>query len=127
MTFHPYVVRSVFLALALQLLVIGVRHKFMKVATKVAGFDLLGLNNDYGRILKGVRRGLSPLAAHANCGFSDPAHALWWVPEVFPLLYVKPEIVGVAGTNMQWGHFVCHSSSQKRESTAFDLILQSAW
>ena len=35
--------------------------------------------------------------------------------------------MGVAGTNMQWGHFVCHSSSQKRESTAFDLILQSAW
>ena len=35
--------------------------------------------------------------------------------------------VGVAGDNMQWGHFVCPSSSQKRESTAFDLILQSAW
>ena len=28
---------------------------------------------------------------------------------------------------MQWGHFACPSSSQKRESTAFDLILQSAW
>ena len=28
---------------------------------------------------------------------------------------------------MQWGHFVCPSSSQKRESTAFDLILRSAW
>ena len=28
---------------------------------------------------------------------------------------------------MQWGHFVCHSSSQKRESTAFDLILHTAW
>ena len=27
---------------------------------------------------------------------------------------------------MQWGHFACPSSSQKRESTAFDLILQSA-
>ena len=40
---------------------------------------------------------------------------------------VKPEIVGVASTNMQWGHFVCHSSSQKRESTAFDLILRSDW
>ena len=35
--------------------------------------------------------------------------------------------VGVAGANMQWGHFVCSSSSQKRESTAFDLILRSAW
>ena len=42
-------------------------------------------------------------------------------------LAVKPEIVGVAGTNMQWGHFVCPSSSQKRERTAFDLILRSAW
>ena len=29
------------------------------------------------------------------------------------------EIVGVAGANMQWGRFVCPSSSQKRESTAF--------
>ena len=28
---------------------------------------------------------------------------------------------------MQWGHFVCPSSSQKRESTAFDLILRSGW
>ena len=37
------------------------------------------------------------------------------------------EIVGVAGADMQWGHFVCPSSSQKRESTAFDLILRSAW
>ena len=40
---------------------------------------------------------------------------------------VKPEIVGVAGANMRWGHFVCPSSSQKRESTAFDLILRSGW
>ena len=38
-------------------------------------------------------------------------------------LAVKPEIVGVAGANMQWGHFVCPSSSQK--NTAFHLILQS--
>ena len=73
----------------------------------------------------GVGRGLCPLAAHANCGFSDPGYALWWVPGIS--LGVKPEIVGVAGTNMQWGHFVCQSSSQKRESTAFDLILRSAW
>ena len=28
---------------------------------------------------------------------------------------------------MQWGRFICPSCSQKRESTAFDLILQSAW
>ena len=35
--------------------------------------------------------------------------------------------MSVACTNMQWGHFVCPTSSQKRESTAFDLILQSVW
>ena len=33
----------------------------------------------------------------------------------------------VDGTNMLRGHFVCPSSCQKRESTAFDLILRSAW
>ena len=32
--------------------------------------------------------------------------------------------MGVAGANMQWNHF---SSRQKRESTAIDLILWSAW
>ena len=42
-------------------------------------------------------------------------------------LAVKPEIVGEAGANMQWGHFVSPSSSQKRESTAFDLMLRCAW
>ena len=42
-------------------------------------------------------------------------------------LAVKPEIVGVAGANMQWCHFVCPSSSQKRESTPSDIILRSAW
>ena len=35
--------------------------------------------------------------------------------------------MGVAGANIQWGDFVCPSSRQKRESTAFDLILRSAW
>ena len=40
---------------------------------------------------------------------------------------LKPEIVGVAGANMQWGHYVCPSCSQMRESTAFELILRSAW
>ena len=42
-------------------------------------------------------------------------------------LAVEPEIVGVADANMQCGHFVCPSSSQKKESTAFDLIRRSAW
>ena len=35
--------------------------------------------------------------------------------------------MGVAGANMQLGHFVCPCSSQRRESTAFDLIPRSAW
>ena len=35
--------------------------------------------------------------------------------------------MGVAGSNIQWGHLVCPSCSQKRESAAFDLILRSAW
>ena len=53
----------------------------------------------------------------------------WGVP---PLMGVrrghsKTRNRGVVGSNMQWGHFVCPSSSQKRESTAFDLIVRSAW
>ena len=48
-------------------------------------------------------------------------------PMVSVSLAVKPEILSVAGANMQCGHFVCPSCSQKRESTAFELILQSAW
>ena len=35
-------------------------------------------------------------------------------------LAVKPNSVGVAGVNMQWAHFVSH---QKRENTAFELVL----
>ena len=30
--------------------------------------------------------------------------------------------MGVAGANMQWGSFLCPSCSQKKESTAFDLV-----
>ena len=52
----------------------------------------------------GVQRKRSSLAAHANCGFSDSAHVLLCVPEALQLA-VNPEIMGVTGTNMQWGHF----------------------
>ena len=38
---------------------------------------------------------------------------------------MKPDIVVVGGANMQWGHFVCPSCTQKRENTAFELVLQS--
>ena len=90
-----------------------------------------GLNNKYRKNFKGdapplieVGRELSPLTTHEKCGLSDPTHMLCWLAEAFPLLQ-KTEIVGVVGANMQWGHFVYHSSSQKRESIALDLILQS--
>ena len=66
--------------------------------------------------------GLLPLAIGV---FGDPAHAIWWVADIS--LAVEPEVVGVAGANMQWGRFVCPSCCQKRESTAFELILRSDW
>ena len=92
-----------------------------------------GLNNDYGGNFKGGcppvnggLKGAKPPRRPRKLWFQWPRpRALvgtWGIS-----LGVKPEIVGVAGTNMQWGHFVCHSSSQKRESTAFDLILRSSW
>ena len=78
------------------------------------------LNNEYGGDCKpgvppltGVGRGRSPLSALAR------SRGI--------ILAVKPEIVVVAGANMQWDHFVCPSSSQKSESTAYDLILRSGW
>ena len=93
---------------------------------------LFNLNNEYGGILKGsvpplreVERAQPPCCL-CNLGF-------WW-PRPHNLvsswgisLAAKLKIVGIAGPNMQWGHFVCPSSSQKRENTAFDLILWSAW
>ena len=35
--------------------------------------------------------------------------------------------MGVAVANMQWGRFICSSCSQKKENTAFELVLRSAW
>ena len=35
--------------------------------------------------------------------------------------------MGVAGANMQWGRFVLPQLQSKEESTAFELILRSAW
>ena len=35
--------------------------------------------------------------------------------------------MGIASANMQWSHFVGPSCSQKRESTAFELIIQIAY
>ena len=57
----------------------------------------------------GVRRGMCSLTDLAICGFSDPTFVLCCVPEAFP------EIMGVAGANMQWGHFVNPSSSEEGE------------
>ena len=39
---------------------------------------------------------------------------------------LKPDVMAVAGANMQWVPFFCHCS-QKREKTAFELVLQSVW
>ena len=36
-------------------------------------------------------------------------------------------IVSVADANTQWGRFVSPSCSQKRENTAFELVLRSDW
>ena len=40
---------------------------------------------------------------------------------------MKPDITGVADVKMKWGHFVYPSCSQKRENTAFELVLKSTW
>ena len=72
--------------------------------------------------VNGDLKGAQPPCCPHNCGgggFNDPAHAIWWVAETFP--YCKTR--NVAGANMQWGCFVCPSCSQKRESTAFELVL----
>ena len=101
------------------MLVIGVRHKPMNMALKVDVFrPPFGLNNGY-------RGNFAPSPpTQFVVSVTPPTRSVgsWGIS-----LGVKPEIVDVAGTDMQWGHFVCHSSSQKRESTAFDLILRSAW
>ena len=68
-------------------------------------------------------KGPVTLTTHAIWGFSDPAHAIWWVVEI--TLAVKLNIVGVAVAKMQWCHFVYPSCCQK--NTAFQLVLQSAW
>ena len=76
-------------------------------------------------ILKGVMwvgRGCSPLTTHAILGFGGPVHAIWWVDEKI-FLGIKPDIVSVAGANMQWSCFVSPSCSEKRENTAFELVL----
>ena len=114
------------------MLVMGVRHKPMKMAKKrLMVFQLpFGLNNDYGGNFKG-----RCLPINGGSKEVQPPPKLWFqwprprtlVDTCGISLAVKPQIVGVACANMQWGHFVCPSASQKRESTAFDLILWSAW
>ena len=49
--------------------------------------------------MRGFERGAA-LLVPTNFAFFYPAHELWWVPEAF-FFAVKPEIVGVAGANMQ--------------------------
>ena len=104
-----------------------VRHKPMKMAKKVDDFSAAHCpkygvwGNIKGRPpVNGVRRG------PCNLGIQGPCpHNLVGSQDIS--LAVKPDIVGVAGANMQWGHFVCPSCSQKRENTAFELVIQSVW
>ena len=92
------------------------------------------LNNKYEGDFKGgvplfigVQRRCSLLARRPrNLGFLWPRqHNLvgsWDISRA-----VKPDIEGVAGANMWWGCLVCLSCSQRRENTAFQLVLQSTW
>ena len=80
--------------------VIGFCDKPMKMARKDDG----GLNIMYRRSL----------------GFQWP-HPHNLVSSWDISLAVKPDIMGVAGPNMQWSCFVCPSCYQKRENTAFVL------
>ena len=83
-------------------------------------------------ILKGVSpvnggRRAASLRPRNLKGFTDFAHAIWWVADTFPLA-VKFDIMGVASANVQC-RFVCPSTScsQKRENTGFELVPRSTW
>ena len=92
-----------------------------------------GLNYEYRVNFKGGCspvngwwKGVQPPHRQRNLGFQWPCSRNlvggWDIS-----LAVKSEIVGVASANMQWDRSVCLSCSQKWESTAFELILRSAW
>ena len=109
------------------MLVISVRDKPMKIGKKLMVFRLpYGLNNEYGGNFK-----LSPPLT----GGSKPTQFLVSVTPPtrsggflshFPCCKTRNR--GCSWCQHAVGsHFVCPSSSQKRESTAFDLILRSAW
>ena len=91
-----------------------------------------GQNYDYmggGGIFKGgippVKWGTAPsLPTQIVVSATSPTHSGGYLRH---LLAVEPEIMCAASANMQWGHFVSPSFSQKRESTAFGLILRNAW
>ena len=113
------------------MLVIGVRHKLMK--TLMVFWPLFGLNNQNGGNFK---RGCPTVNGGSKEVHTPHCPRKLWFQWLRPhalvgtwgiSLAIKPEMVAVAGANMQWCHFVFPSSSQKRESTAFDLILRSAW
>ena len=87
---------------------IGVEDKHMKMAKKVDDFwAALGAKYHVRGIWKEVS---PPLTAHIIWGIQWPRLqnlvGSWDIP-----IAVKPDIVGVAGANMQWG-FLCPSCSQ---------------
>ena len=73
-------------------------------------------------LVKGCLKGAHPIATNTIWEFSG--HTLlvgsWDIS-------LAVNIMVVAGANLEWGCFVCPSCSQKRENTAFELVLWSAW
>ena len=73
-------------------------------------------------LVKGCLKGAHPIATNTIWEFSG--HALlvgsWDIS-------LAVNIMVVAGANLEWGCFVCPSCSQKRENTAFELVLRSTW
>ena len=78
---------------ALQMFLIVVRHKPMKLAKNVDGFSPALWPKYRGDFkggcppLNGGWKGVQPLAAHTIWGFSDPAHAIWWT--YFPCCKIR--------------------------------------
>ena len=73
------------------MVIVSVRDKPMKMSKKVDGFSAAhALNMEYrgnfkGGVpsLMGLEGGTAPLSPRKFC---EPAHAIWWVAETFPLL-----------------------------------------
>ena len=102
--------------------VIGFSDKPMKM---MAGFrPYFGLNIEFGRCPAADMgwKGAQPLTTHTIYQWPWPSNLVgsWNIS-----LTVKPNIVVVAGANLQWGRFVSPSCYPKRENTALELSTTS--